>query len=141
MRIVTPSRSVRCAVIMLALATGGCDRLGLPTPEPTFAPGHEQLPGPGLVMIVGEPSTASSNLKIEYVLPDGSVVPARESIHAGDEIKASTWNNPGQLQLIVNSRRCSGVIDVESDRRTDVTLRIAPSGCEASVQRTVPLPS
>ena len=133
------------ARIATAAAAGvlvaGCELVGVSTPSATFEQGAEHLPGPGVVEITGDPSVAPSPLTVEYVLSDGSIAPAPETINAGDAISLSTWGNPGLQRLRVNGTVCAGSYSIESDRRTEVTLRVGPGGCQTVVKGIGPLAS
>ena len=121
------------AFLLVACGSGS----GLPTRPPL-----EGQPGPGLVVIRGDPPEAAVDLTIRYVSPQGEVSHASAEVRSGATIEASTWGLPGSHLLEVNGVVCEGSYEIETDRLTEVTLVILDdAACEAFERAIGPLPS
>jgi hypothetical protein len=117
-----------------------CDIVPLVAPGPTHVDGIENQPGSGLVVVAGDPTTATVPLVIQFVGSEGDIVDQWTArIPSGGVIEASIVNLPGVMTLQVNGARCDGDFDVESDIRTDVVLEVSESGCSVRTASVQPL--
>ena len=119
-------------LIALGLIAAGCSFL--PSPNPL-----EAQPAPGVIHIVGKP--AATDLEIRIVGDDGSLATFADTVSTGAPIEVQRWSLPARLGLAVNGVRCSGTIEVLSDRMTTVTISIG-DGCdiESATQGAMPTP-
>ena len=125
--------------ISLALFAG-CELILGPTAPPRIAePNVEALPGPGRVLVVGEPLEAQAPVVITLVLPDNSPSSVVDEIATGGEIRVSKWSNPGRHRLLANDHLCTGEFPIASDMETRVRLRLDPAGCAVIVTGISPL--
>ena len=111
-----------------------CGRSG--GPGATFEDGVERQPGPGQVVLVGDPPQASRPLTIEFVDAHGNVYDERRvEIHVGDTIAASTFGLPGEHFVRVNRVVCDGSFDLLEDTTTTVVISF-PANCSITVMAT-----
>ncbi len=136
------SRNRRLApVIALSLTVAACGWLPGPGPGQTHIDGTEEQPGPGEVLVEGDPPRATRPLVIEFVsLPEGFVVEAQTArIPSGGAIEASLIKLPGPVSLRVNGAPCEGNFAIASERLTHVVLRVTESGCSVRIQSIEPI--
>ena len=127
-------------VLALSLAATACDVVPRVAPGPTHVDGTENQLGPGLVVVAGDPPNATALLVIEFVASDGSVVAGRTArIPNGGLIEASMFNLPEVMRLLVNGTMCEGDFAIESERRTNVVLRVTESGCSVRTASIEPI--
>ena len=107
-------------------------------PTPTFPNGTEAQPGPGQVVVVGDPPTASRQLVIQFEGTDGTVFGIPQTIFSGQTISASTFDLPGSVRVLVDGALCEGVANVAPDMTTTVALRFPASGCTIAEQSVKP---
>lgn len=134
----TTSRNRRLIpVIALSLTAAACGWLPGSGPGQTHIDGTEDQPGPGSVVVEGDPPCATRPLVIEFVaLPEGFVVEGRTArIPSGGVIEASMFNLPGPMSLRVNGGPCEGNFAIDSDRRTHVVLRVDDAGCSVDTTK------
>ncbi len=81
------------------------------------------------------------DLEIRFLPPGGEPFGPVTTVSAGEPIEASAVNLPGPLRLQVNDVLCSGDFQLESDRLTQVVLRLDETGCVAVATSIGPLPS
>ena len=117
-----------------------CDIVPLIPPGPTHVDGTENQPGPGLVVVAGDPPNATAPLVVRFVGHEGDVVEQRTArISTGGRIEASTFSLPGVIRLQVNGTMCDGDIAIASDLRTNVILRVDAAGCSIRTASVEPL--
>jgi hypothetical protein len=117
-----------------------CDIVPSLAPGPTHVDGTENQPGPGLVVVAGDPPKATAPLIIQFVGHEGNVVEERTSrIATGGVIEASTFSLPGVMRLQVNGTACDGDFAIVSNLRTNVILRVDEDGCSIQVTTVEPL--
>ena len=127
-------------VLAVTLAATACALWPTVPPTPPHADGTEDQPGPGSVVVAGDPPTASAPLVIQFVGSEGDVVEDRTArIPKGRLIEASTFGLPGVMRLQVNGTMCEGEFALESDMRTNVVLRVTDSGCSVRTQSIDPI--
>lgn len=125
------------ATSLIAAACGSVPGFG---PGRTHVDGTEEQPGPGSVVVEGDPPNATAPLVIQFVGPEGNVVEERTArIPTGGVIKASMPNLPEVMRLLVNETLCEGDFKVETDKRTHVVLRVSDSGCSVRTTSTEPM--
>ena len=90
-------------------------------------------------MIQGEPADATEELVIQFVGAEGDVAQRTIRIASGTAMQANMINLPGAMTVQVNGTRCDGQFTIESDKRTDVVLRIGDSGCSVETKGTGPM--
>jgi len=123
------------ATVRIQVTTEGAANL----PTPTFPNGTEAQPGPGQVLVVGDPPTASRQFVIEFAGIDGTVFGMPTTIFRGQTILASTFDLPEPVRVMVDGMPCDGAANVASDMTTTVALSFPASGCtitELSVKPT-----
>ena len=64
-------------VLAFSLVATACDIVPKAGPGPTHVDGTENQPGPGSLVVAGDPPNASALLVIPFVAPDGNVVEGR----------------------------------------------------------------
>ena len=64
-------------VLAFSLVATACDIVPKAGPGPTHVDGTENQPGPGSLVVAGDPPNASAPLVIQFVAPDGNVVEGR----------------------------------------------------------------
>ncbi|MDF2734051.1 MAG: hypothetical protein K0S97_674 [Chloroflexota bacterium] len=135
----TPRNRRLVPAIALSLTAAACGYLA--DPGQTHIAGTEDQPGPGSVLIEGDPRRATRPLVIEFVaLPEGFVIEAQTArIASGGAIEASLINLPGPVSLRVNGASCEGNFAVASERLTHVVLRVTASGCSVRTQSIEPI--
>ena len=127
-------------VLAFSLAVTACDIVPTVAPGPPHVDGTENQPGPGLVVVAGDPPNATAPLVIQFAAPDGSVVDGRTArIPNGGLIEASMFNLPGAIRLMVNGTMCEGDFAIESDMRTRVVLRVTEPGCSLRTASIEPI--
>ena len=127
-------------VLALAIAAAGCNVWPTVAPGPTHADGTENQPGPGSVVVAGDPPTATAPLVVQFVGSDGDVVEETTArIPKGGLIEAGMPNLPGVMRLLVNGTMCEGDFALVSDMRTNVVLRLTESGCSVRTQSIEPI--
>jgi hypothetical protein len=126
-------------VIAVSLTAAACGYMPGIGPGQTHMDGTEQQPGPGSVVVEGDPPRATEPLVIQFVGPEGNVFEQRTArIPSGGVIRASTFSLPGLLRLLVNGTMCEGDFAIESERRTGVVLRVSDTGCSVRSESTEP---
>jgi hypothetical protein len=71
---------------------------------------------------------------------EGDVVEQRTArIPKGGLFEASMFNLPWVMRLLVNGTMCTGDFALESDKRTNVVLRVTESGCSVRAQNIEPI--
>jgi hypothetical protein len=134
----TPRNRRLIPAIALSLAAAACGYLA--DPRQTHIAGTEAQPGPGHVLVEGDPKRATRPLVIEFVVPEGFVVEAQTArIASGGAIEASMVNLPGPVSLRVNGAPCEGSFAIASERVTHVVLRVTDSGCSVRTRSSVPI--
>jgi hypothetical protein len=135
------SRSRRLVpVIALSLTAAACGFLPGTGSGQTHVAGTEEQPGPGSVVLEGDPPRATSPLVIEFVGSEGNVVEERTArIPSGGVIEASMTNLPGPMSLRVNGAPCEGTFAIESERLTHAVLRVDEAGCFVETRQTEPM--
>ena len=127
-------------VIALSLTAAACGYLPGTGQGQTHIDGTEDQPGPGSVLVEGDPPRATRPLVIEFVVPEGFVVEGRTArIPSGGAIEASMTNLPGPMSLRVNGAPCEGSFVIASERLTHVVLRVTESGCSVRTQSIEPI--
>jgi hypothetical protein len=127
-------------VAALSLTAAGCGYVPGVGPGQTHVAGTEEQPGPGNVVVLGDPPNATAPLVIQFVGHEGNVIEERTArIPSGGPIEASMINLPGVMTLQVNGTKCDGDFAIESDRRTHVVLRVSDSGCSVRTRSTEPM--
>jgi hypothetical protein len=127
-------------VLTCSLAATACDLVPGVAPGPTHVDGTENQPGPGSVVVTGDPPNATAPLVIQFVGAEGNVVEQRTArIPIGGLIEASMPNLPGVMRLLVNGTVCEGDFALESDMRTHVVLRVTESGCSVRTLSIEPI--
>jgi len=127
-------------VIALSLTAAACGYLPGTGPGQTHIAGTEDQPGPGSVLVEGDPPHATRPLVIEFVVPEGFVVEEQTArIPSGGAIEASMTNLPGPMSLRVNGAPCEGDFAIASERLTHVVLRVTESGCSVRTQSIEPI--
>ncbi len=137
----TPRSRRLVPVIALSLTAAACGYLPGTGPGQTHIAGTEEQPGPGEVLVEGDPPRAKRPLVIEFVaLPEGFVIEAQTArIASGGAIEASMINLPGPVSLRVNGAPCEGNFAIASERLTHVVLRITESVCSVRTQSIEPI--
>jgi len=107
-------------------------------PTPTFPSGAEAQPGPGQVVVVGDPPTASRQFVIQFEGTDGTVFGIPTTIVGGQTVIASTFDLPGSVRVRVDGVPCDGVANVQSDMTTTVALSFPSGGCAIAEQSVKP---
>jgi len=120
--------------VRIGVTTEGAANL----PTPTFPNGTEAQPGPGQVVVVGDPPTATRQLVIQFEGTDGTVFGIPQTIFSGQTISASTFDLPGSVRVLVDGALCEGVANVAPDMTTTVALRFPASGCTIAEQSVKP---
>ena len=127
-------------VIAFSLAATACNIWPTVAPGPTHADGTENQPGPGSVVVAGDPPKATLPLVIQFVGSEGDVVEETTArIPKGGLIEASMPNLPGVMRLLVNGTMCEGDFAIESDMLTHVVLRVTESGCAVRTESIEPI--
>jgi hypothetical protein len=127
-------------VIAVSLTVVACGYVPGIGPGQTHMDGTEQQPGPGSVVVEGDPPRATDPLVIQFVGSEGDVVEQQtERIASGGVIRASMINLPGPMSLRVNGAPCEGDFAIESERRTHVVLRVSDTGCSVRTESTEPI--
>jgi hypothetical protein len=127
-------------VIAVSLTAAACGYVPGIGPGQTHMDGTEQQPGPGSVVVEGDPPRATDPLVIQFVGSEGDVVEQQtERIASGGVIRASMINLPGPMSLRVNGAPCEGDFAIESERRTHVVLRVSDTGCSVRTESTEPI--
>jgi len=116
--------------VALALVLAACAPEGR-----TFVPGSEMLPSPGYFHIEGDPIVAERTLTFRYVGSDGVVSQVSDTIQPGGQAVVDRTTLPGSHALTLNDFPCSGSFTVETDRETDLVVRVTADGCETSTVR------
>ena len=126
--------------LTLSLSATACDIVPTFAPGATHVDGTENQPGPGSVVVRGDPPRASAPLVIQFVGPEGIVAEQLTArIAKGGLIEAGMPGLPGVLGLLVNGTRCEGDFALQSDTRTNVVLRVTESGCFVRTQGIEPI--
>ena len=135
----TPRNRGLIPAIALSLTAAACGYLA--DPRQTHIAGTEAQPGPGHVLVEGDPPRATRPLVIEFVaLPEGFVIEAQTArTPSGGAIEASMVGLPGPVSLRVNGAPCEGSFAIASERVTHVVVRITDSGCSVRTQSTEPI--
>jgi hypothetical protein len=125
----------------LWLTAAPCGYLPGTGPGQTHIGGTEEQPGPGEVLVEGDPPRATRPLVIEFVaLPEGFVIEEQTArIASGGAIEASMIKLPGPVSLRVNGAPCEGNFAIASERLTHVVLRVTESGCSVRIQSIEPI--
>lgn len=118
-------------LVILAAACLACE----PVAGTTFEPGVEHLPMAGYVHVEGEPATADRALTVRFVGSDRGVASISDDFAVGDLVRSARANFAGEQGLSVNGVPCAGRFAIETERETDVILRITKDGCETMVVR------
>ncbi len=107
----------------------------------TFVPGVEEQPGPGVAQLVGDPANALERIVISIVNAQGEEASplTDKTFAAGDTIDARWWSLPGAYGIRVNGLDCAGTIRFESDRQTNVVLRLSSDTCSAETTSIEPI--
>jgi hypothetical protein len=127
-------------VIALSLIAAACGHLPGAAPGQTHIAGTEDLPGPGSVLVEGDPPRATSPLVIEFVTSEGFVVAGRTArIPTGGTIEASMTNLPGPMSLRVNGAPCQGSFPIAAEMRTHVVVRVNDAGCSVETGELEPM--
>ena len=128
-------------VIALSLTAVACGYLPGTGPGQTHIAGTEVQPGPGSVLVEGDPPRATRPLVIEFVaLPEGFVIDAQTTrIPSGGAIEASMTNLPGPMGLRANGAPCDGSFAIASERLTHVVLRVSDAGCSVRTTGMTPI--
>jgi hypothetical protein len=135
LRIAGRSRGTSFALVAF-VALAACDRAG--GPGATFQDGVERQPGPGQVVLVGDPPQADQPLTIEFVDADGNAYDERQvEIKTGDTIEASTFGPPGEHVVRINGVVCDGTFELLEDQTTTVTVSF-PANCSITVTAVKP---
>ena len=126
--------------LALSLVATACNIAPTVAPGPTHVDGIEDQPGPGLVVVAGDPPNATAPLVVQFLGSEGNVVEQRTArIPKGGLIEASMFNLPGVMRLLVNGTMCEGDFAPKSDMRIHVVLRITESGCSVRTERITPI--
>ena len=134
----TPRNRRLVPAIALSLTAAACGYLA--DPGQTHIAGTEDQPGPGEVLVEGDPPRATRPLVIEFVTPEGVVVEGRTArIPSGGAIEASMTNLPGPMSLRANGAPCEGSFAIASERLTHVVLRVTESGCSVRTKSIEPI--
>jgi hypothetical protein len=135
----TPRNRRLVPVIALSLTAAACGYLA--DPRQTHIGGTEDQPGPGEVLVEGDPRLATRPLVIEFVaLPEGFVVEAQTArIRSGSAIEASFISLPGPVSLRVNGAPCEGDFAIASERLTHVVVRLNDDGCSVETTKVEPM--
>ncbi len=127
-------------VIALSLTAAACGYLPGTGSGQTHMAGTEEQPGPGSVVVEGDPPHETGPLVLEFVGSEGNVVEQRTArIPAGGVIDASMINLSGPMSLRVNGAPCEGNFAIESDMRTHVVLRVDDAGCSVETTKMEPM--
>lgn len=130
MRLIDASAIPRLIRIgLLTVAVVACS----PVANLTAVPASEMLPGPGYFHIVGDPEFADASLTFRYIGSDGEVADVSDTIQPGERTVVDRTTLPGTQEISVNGLTCSGSFPVESDRETDLVVRITADGCEVRI--------
>ena len=132
----------RRVALVLALVSGAtaCDIEPAVFPGATHVDGTENQPGPGAVVVAGDPPRAAAPLVIQFVGSEGDIIEATTArIPEGGLIEAGMPNLPGVMRLLVNGTMCEGDFAVESEMRTNVVLRLTGSGCSVRTKSIEPI--
>lgn len=137
----TPRSRRLAPLITLWLTAAACGYLPGTGPGQTHIGGTEEQPGPGEVLVEGDPPRATRPLVIEFVaLPEGFVIEAQTArIASGGAIEASMIKLPGPVSLRVNGAPCEGNFAIASERRTHVVLRVDDAGCSVETTKMEPM--
>jgi hypothetical protein len=128
-------------VIALSLTAAACGYLPGTGPGQTHIAGTEDQPGPGSVLVEGDPPRATRPLVIEFVaLPEGFVIEAQTArIPSGGAIEASLITLPGPVSVRVNGAPCEGTFAIASERLTHVVLRVNDARCSVETTKMEPM--
>lgn len=121
-----PARFVSLALLISLI--GACS----PIVRGTAGLGSETIPGPGYFHVTGDPAVADKMLTFRYVGPDGIPSEVSDVIQPGGQTVIDRTTLPGSHTLTVNGVPCSGTFSIESDRETDLVVKLTGDGCEVS---------
>ncbi len=127
-------------VIAFSLIAAACGFVPGFGPGQTHVDGTEEQPGPGSVVVEGDPPNATAPLVIQFVGSEGNVVEERTASHPERQRHAGEHaQSPRGERLLVNETLCEGNFKVETDKRTHVVLRVSDSGCSVRTTSTEPI--
>jgi hypothetical protein len=132
----------RCIVLVVGFSLAGtaCEIVPMVGPGATHVDGTENQPGPGEVVVAGDPPNATTPLVIQFVASEGDVVEETTArIPKGGLIEAGMPNLPGVMGLLVNGTRCEGDFALQSEMRTNVVVRVTASGCSVRTASIEPI--
>jgi len=131
------SVSLRVAAIALVpIAVIGCTLIG---PRNSAEDGVERQPGPGMVILGGDPPNAAVPLTIDFLGSDGSAFDERRVVlKRGDPIAATAFGLPDTVSVRVNGAVCDGTFALVEDQTTHVVLSFPGNNCRVEVASITP---
>jgi len=85
-----------------------------------------------MVGVTGDPAVADRMLTFRSVGPDGVPSQVSDVIQPGGQTVVDRTTLPGSHTLTINGVPCAGSFSIESDRETDLVVRVTGEGCEVS---------
>lgn len=125
------------AVAATLVAVAACSSTTGPSPSAISSVG--ELVETGFFHVVGDPPLTTRRLVFNYIVRDGTLSQASDSIAPGQDVVVDRATTPGPHRLVVNGHTCDGSFDVEAGMETDVVAGMHEDTCAIHVELVHPV--